>query len=474
MLIFFLCTAALVGGYFIYGSLMERMFQPDDSRATPAMCMADGVDYVPMSKPKIFLIQLLNIAGLGPVFGPILGALYGPVALVWIVIGCLFAGGVHDYFSGMLSLRHRGESLPDVVGYNLGPGFKQFIRVFSLLLMVLVGVVFVLGPAKLLAKLSGLETSLWVGAIFAYYFLATILPIDKLIGRLYPFFGAVLLFMAIAMPTALMVQGYDMFPNLTLANLHPAGLPLWPLLFTTISCGAISGFHSTQSPLMARCMCSERDGRFIFYGAMVTEGFIALVWATVGMSFYQGPEALNAALAAGGPANIVNEACTTLLGGFGGMLAILGVVALPITTGDTAFRAARLIVADFAKFPQKAMMKRLYIAVPLFAVGFGLSQGNFELLWRYMGWANQSLAAVVLWTISAYCIKRGKNHWIATVPAVFMTAMTSTYILNAVIGFNLPMHVSTPIGVASGVAALVIFLYVFRPGNIARMAQDNA
>jgi len=474
MMIFFLCAAALVGGYFIYGSMMERLFQPDDSRATPAMCMADGVDYVPMSKPKIFLIQLLNIAGLGPVFGPILGALYGPVALVWIVIGCLFAGGVHDYFSGMLSLRHRGESLPDVVGYNLGAGFKQFIRVFSLLLMVLVGVVFVLGPAKLLAKLSGLEASLWVGAIFVYYFLATILPIDKLIGRLYPFFGAVLMFMAIAMPTALIVQGYDMFPNLTLANLHPADLPLWPLLFTTISCGAISGFHSTQSPLMARCMCSEREGRFIFYGAMVTEGFIALVWATVGMSFYQGPEALNAALAAGGPAGVVNEACTTLLGGFGGVLAILGVVALPITTGDTAFRAARLIVADFAKFPQKALMKRLFIAVPLFVVGFALSQGNFEMLWRYMGWANQSLAAVVLWTISAYCVKCGKNHWIATVPAVFMTAMTSTYILNAVIGFNLPMHVSTPLGVVAAAAALLLFLYTFRPGNIARMAPDKA
>jgi carbon starvation protein CstA len=450
------------------------MFQPDDSRPTPAMCMADGVDYVPMPKTKLFLIQLLNIAGLGPVFGALMGALYGPAALIWIVIGTLMAGGVHDYFSGMLSLRYKGQSIPDVVGYNLGTGFKQFMRLFSLILMMLVGVVFVLGPAKLLANLSGIEVGLWVAAIFGYYFFATILPIDKIIGRLYPFFGATLLFMAVAVPAALMTQNYDLFPNLTLANQHPAGLPLWPLMFITIACGAISGFHSTQSPLMARCMCTEREGRLIFYGAMVAEGFIGLVWATVGMSFYQSPEALNAVLTAGGPAKVVSEACTTLLGGFGGVLTILGVVVLPITTGDTAFRASRLLIADFAKYSQKEPMKRLFIAVPLFVAGFGLSLVNFDVLWRYMGWANQSLAAIVLWTASAYCIKRDKNHWVSTIPAVFMTVVTNTYLCNAAIGFNLPMHVSTPIGVASGAVALMLFLFVFRPGNIAKMAQDNA
>ncbi|SNR67395.1 Carbon starvation protein CstA [Humidesulfovibrio mexicanus] len=474
MMIFLLCTAALIVGYFTYGAMVDKLFQPDVSRTTPAMCMADGVDYVPMSKPKIFLIQLLNIAGLGPVFGPILGALYGPAALVWIVIGTIVAGGVHDYFSGMLSLRYRGESIPDVVGYNLGNGFKQFMRLFSLILLLLVGVVFVLGPAKLLGKLSGIEVGLWVAAIFAYYFLATILPIDKIIGRLYPVFGAILIFMAVAMPLALMNEGYNMFPNLTLANLHPKELPMWPLMFITIACGAISGFHSTQSPLMSRCVCNEREGRFIFYGAMVAEGFIGLVWATVGMSFYQTPEALNAALAAGGPANVVNEACTTLLGGFGGVLAILGVVVLPITSGDTAFRAARLLIADFAKYSQKQAVKRLYIAVPLFVVGYVISLANFDVIWRYFGWANQSLAAIVLWTAAAYCVKHGKPHWIATVPAVFMTAVSNTFILNATIGFNLPLSVSTPIGVASSVAALAAFLYVFRSSNLAKMEPDNA
>ena len=473
MMIFFLCVAALVVGYFTYGTMVDRLFQPDGDRTTPAMCMADGVDYVPMSKGKIFLIQLLNIAGLGPVFGPILGALYGPSALIWIVVGTLVAGGVHDYFSGMLSLRYKGESIPDVVGYNLGGGFKQFMRLFSLILLLLVGVVFVLGPAKLLAKLSGVEVGLWVMAIFAYYFLATILPIDKIIGRLYPFFGAILMFMAIAVPTALMTQGYEMFPNLTLENLHPKELPMWPLMFITIACGAISGFHSTQSPLMSRCVCSEREGKFIFYGAMVAEGFIGLVWATVGMCFYQSPEALNASLAAGGPANVVSEACTTLLGGFGGVLAILGVVVLPITSGDTAFRAARLLISDFAKYSQKEAVKRLYIAVPLFVVGYVISLANFDVIWRYFGWANQSLAAIVLWTASAYCIKRGKNHWIATVPAVFMTMVTNTYLCNATIGFNLPMNISTPIGVVSGVVALALFLFVFRADNIAKMTPDN-
>lgn len=474
MMIFFACVAALVGGYFVYGTLVDKLFQPDASRTTPAMCMADGVDYVPMSKPKIFLIQLLNIAGLGPVFGPILGALYGPSALIWIVVGTLVAGGVHDYFSGMLSLRYRGESIPDVVGYNLGGGFKQFMRLFSLILLLLVGVVFVLGPAKLLAKMSGIEVGLWVAAIFGYYFLATILPIDKIIGRLYPLFGAILMFMAIAVPLALMTQDYPMFPNLTLENLHPKQLPMWPLMFITIACGAISGFHSTQSPLMSRCVCSEREGKFIFYGAMVAEGFIALVWATVGMSFYQTPEALNAALAAGGPANVVSESCTTLLGGFGGVLAILGVVVLPITSGDTAFRAARLLISDFAKYSQKETVKRLYIAVPLFVIGYVISLANFDVIWRYFGWANQTLAAIVLWTASAYCIKRCKNHWIATVPAVFMTVVTVTYLCNATIGFNLPMNIATPVGIASGAAALGAFLFTFRPSCVANMKPDNA
>ena len=462
MALFFICLGLLIAGYFLYGAIVERAFGADPNRPTPARTMADGVDYVEMSPGKIFLIQLLNIAGLGPIFGPILGALYGPSALIWIVIGSIFGGAVHDYFSGMLSVRHEGRSIPDVVGQQLGNGFMQFMRVFAIVLLLLVGVVFVLGPAKLLANLSPLPVMGWVAIIFVYYFLATILPIDKIIGRIYPFFGAVLVFMAVGLTVALMSQGYHLFPEMTLANLHPKHLPLWPLMFITIACGAVSGFHATQSPLMARCVGNERLGRPIFYGAMIGEGIIALIWATLGMSFYNGSAGLGAALAKGGPAFVVNQVSTTLLGHFGGLLAIIGVVILPITSGDTAFRAARLIIADFVKVPQKAIMKRLYLAVPLFVVGFLISRGDFAVIWRYFGWANQTLATVVLWTGAAYLIKNARVHWIATVPATFMTAVVTTYLAYAKIGFNLPIHIADIIGVIVAAASLALFLVKFR------------
>ena len=470
MLYFFAALAALVIGYFVYGKFIDMLFQPDPTRCTPATALADGVDYVPLKPWKIFLVQLLNIAGLGPIFGPILGALYGPSALIWIVLGTIFAGAVHDYFSGMLSIRNRGESIPDVVGYELGNGFKQFMRAFSIVLLVLVGVVFVLGPAKLLAQLSGLSAPWWTAIVFGYYFLATLLPIDKIIGRLYPVFGAILLFMAVGLTVGIMAEGYDIIPTFTLENLHPKGLPLWPLMFITIACGAISGFHSTQSPIMARCMTCESQGKAIFYGAMVGEGIIALIWAMLGMSFYHNPGELQAALAAGGPAGVVHDISTTLLGtGFGGTLAILGVVVLPITSGDTAFRSARLIVADFLGMSQKETVKRLYISVPLFAVGFIISLSEFNVIWRYFGWANQTLAMVVLWAAAAYMIKRGKLHWIATIPATFMTAVTVTYIAYEKIGFQLPLQVATWVGVVAAAAALVWFFMTFRASRIAQM-----
>ncbi|RMF46508.1 MAG: carbon starvation protein A [Deltaproteobacteria bacterium] len=462
MLTFFACIALLIGGYFAYGRLVDTIFGPDPSRTTPAVALNDGVDYVEMSPVKIFLVQLLNIAGLGPIFGPILGALYGPAALLWIVIGCIFAGAVHDYFSGMLSLRNGGKSIPDVVGLELGNAFKQFMRVFSIVLLLLVGIVFVLGPAKLLGNMSGLAVPVWVGIIFAYYFLATILPIDKIIGRVYPLFGAVLIFMAVGLTVALIAKGYQFYPQLTLANLHPKELPLWPLMFITIACGAISGFHATQSPLMARCVKNERDGRKLFYGAMIGEGIIALVWATLGMSFYNGAEALNAALGKGGPAFVVNEISTTLLGPVGGLLAIIGVIILPISSGDTAFRSARLIIADFMTVEQKSIVKRLYLAVPLFAIGFLVSLAEFGVIWRYFGWANQTLATIVLWTGAAYLIKQGKFHWIATAPATFMTAVVTTYLAYAKIGFSLPLQISTWIGIGAALLALMLFLVKFR------------
>lgn len=462
MVLFFSCVALLVAGYFTYGKVVDRIFGPDPSRATPAKTLADGVDFVEMSPAKIFLVQLLNIAGLGPIFGPILGALYGPSALLWIVIGSIFGGAVHDYFSGMLSVRHEGKSVPDVVGLQLGNAIKQFMRLFSIVLLLLVGVVFVLGPAKLMGNLTPFPVWAWVTVIFAYYFLATILPVDKIIGRLYPLFGAVLAFMAVGLTIALISKGYRFYPELTLANLHPKGLPLWPLMFITIACGAVSGFHSTQSPLMARCLPSEKHGRPVFYGAMIGEGIIALIWATLGMSFYNNPAALNAALAQGGPAYVVNEVSTTLLGHFGGFLAILGVVVLPITSGDTAFRSARLIIADFLNYSQKAHLKRLYIAVPLFVVGFLISRGNFNVIWRYFGWANQTLAAIVLWAAAAYLAERARFHWIATVPATFLTAVVVTYIAYDKIGFSLPLGVSTLIGSVVAIGAFLAFLAKFR------------
>ncbi len=456
---FLVALAALLGGYFIYGTIVEKVFGPD-SRDTPAVAKADGVDYVTLPTWKIYLIQLLNIAGLGPVFGPILGALWGPSALLWIVIGCIFAGAVHDYMSGMLSMRYGGENVPTVVGYTLGNTFKQIMRAFSLILLVLVGVVFVAGPAKLLATITPLEYAPWVVIIFAYYFLATMLPIDKIIGRIYPIFGAILAIMAIGMTTMLFVKGYTFYPAVTeIANQHPKALPVWPLVFITIACGAISGFHATQSPIMARCIRSETQGRFIFYGGMIAEGVVALIWATVAMTFYNTPGDLSAALAAGGPGKVVADSAKSLMGPIGGVLAILGVVILPVTSGDTAFRAARLIVAETIKLPQIAIPRRLMISVPLFVIGIAISRVDFNLIWRYFGFANQSLAAIVLWAGAAYLYQKGRFHWICSVPAAFMTAVSVSYIcFEKTMGFGLSLDMSTYIGVGAAVVALVALL----------------
>ena len=424
--------------------------------------MADGVDYIKLPPWKIFLIQLLNIAGLGPIYGPILGALYGPVALIWIVFGCIFAGAVHDYFSGMLSVRHDGQSIPDVVGHNLGRGFMQFMRGFSVILLILVGVVFFLGPAALLQSLTGVDLKVLIGIIIAYYFLATILPVDKIIGRIYPVFGAVLIFMAVGTIAMLIVKGYEFYPQRTFTNVNPQDLPLWPLMFITIACGAVSGFHATQSPMMARCLPNEKYGRSVFFGSMIAEGVIALIWATLAISFFDTPAALDQVLAEGGPGLVVNRVSTTLLGHFGGLLAIIGVVVLPITSGDTAFRSARLIIADIFKLSQKERLKRLVIAVPLFAVGFLISLSDFGLIWRYFGWANQTLATVVLWTAAVYLVREKKLHWVATIPAIFMTAVVTTFIANSGIGFNLPMTIATSIGIGSTVVATVTFFWKAR------------
>jgi carbon starvation protein CstA len=465
---FFISLLCLLVGYLIYSRVVEKLFGPDYNRPTPALTMTDGVDYIKLPTWKVFLIQLLNIAGVGPVFGPILGALYGPAALFWIVIGSLVAGAVHDYFSGMMSLRYSGQSIPDVIGFTLGKAFKQFMRLFSLVLLVLVGVVFVTAPAGLLANLTPAwaNFNFWLVIIFIYYLLATLLPIDVIIARLYPLFAAILIIMAVGVSIGLIYHGTAFYnwegikTQGIFANLHPNHLPMWPLMFITIACGALSGFHATQSPLMSRCLINERMGRHVFYGAMIAESVIALVWATASMSYFSSPEALlEVTQLKGGPANVVTQVSLGLLGTVGGILAILGVVVLPITSGDTAFRAARLLVADVTKLKQKKLNSRLIIALPLFAIGIILSQIDFATIWNYFGWSNQTLATVVLWAAAAYTVKRGTNHWLVTIPAVFMTATVICYIcVEKKLGFGLSFNISATIGIIAAFACLVWFL----------------
>lgn len=471
MLWFLTCVAALIGGYFIYGTFVEKVFGINEKRQTPAHTRADGVDYVPMSTPKVYLVQLLNIAGVGPIFGPIMGALYGPAAMLWIVIGCIFAGATHDYFSGMLSIRNGGASVPSLSGRYLGNGAKHFMNIFAIVLLLLVGVVFVSAPAGMITNLINEQTSLTVSMssmvviIFAYYIIATIVPVDKIIGRFYPLFGALLIFMSVGLITAIafssehqILGGFEVSDMLH--NMNPNDMPLWPALFITIACGAISGFHATQSPLMARCLENEKNGRFVFYGAMIGEGVIALIWCAIALSFFGSLDALSAAIKDGGPGNVVYSSSFGLLGVFGGIIAFLGVVILPITSGDTAFRSSRLILAEYFNMEQKTLRNRLMMALPLFVLGGILTQVDFGIIWRYFGFANQTTAVMMLWTASAYLLRHNKLHWITTIPAMFMTAVCITFILNnSTLGFGLPMQISTIIGL---VATLAITVYVIK------------
>ncbi|MCR2044145.1 carbon starvation CstA family protein [Anaerosalibacter massiliensis] len=461
MSFFILGIIILIAGYFTYGKLVDKTFDVDENRQTPANAINDGVDYVPMSWPRVFLIQLLNIAGLGPIFGAIQGALFGPAAFLWIAFGSIFAGGVHDYFSGMLSLRHEGQSISEIVGIYLGEGARKVMRVFSVVLLILVGTVFMVGPVDLLANLKPLglgNANVWLAIVLAYYFLATILPVDKIIGKLYPVFGLALLIMAVGIGGALIIEGYTL-PEFTLSSLHPDGLPLWPMLFVTIACGAISGFHATQSPMMARCLDNEKEGRKIFYGAMIAEGIIAMIWAAAAMAFFGGVPQLGEAMAnGGGPAGVVNTVSKSLLGTVGGVLAMLGVIAAPITSGDTAFRSARLTIADAAKYDQGPIKNRLSIAIPLFTIGFILTRIDFNIIWRYFAWSNQTLAMIVLWASAAYLVKMKKSHWMASLPATFMTGVSITYIMMAPEGFKLSSSISYPVGFIGAIGVLIYFI----------------
>ena len=461
MITFIIALLVLVGGYFLYGSYVERVFGPDKIRKTPALTMADGVDFIPLPTWKIFMIQFLNIAGLGPIFGAIMGAKFGTASYLWIVLGTIFAGAVHDYLSGMLSIRHDGESLPEIIGRYLGLPTKQLMRGFTVVLMILVGAVFVAGPAGLLAKLTPeyMDVTFWIIVVFVYYMLATLLPVDKIIGKIYPLFAIALLFMAVGI-LVMLLWNHPALPEITdgLHNTHPAGLPIFPIMFVSIACGAISGFHATQSPLMARCMKNEKYGRPIFYGAMVTEGIVALIWAAAATYFFHenGMEESNASV-------IVDAITKEWLGAIGGVLAILGVIAAPITSGDTAFRSARLIVADFLGMEQKSMRRRLYICIPMFVLAIGLllyslrDANGFNMIWRYFAWANQTLAVFTLWAITVFLAVSKKPYIITLVPALFMTCVCSTYICIAPEGLGLSHTVSYGVGIACVMVATVWF-----------------
>ena len=458
----------LIVGYCVYGRVVERIFSPDD-RPTPAERLNDGVDYVPMKTWKAFLVQLLNIAGTGPIFGALMGACFGPVVFLWIIFGSVFAGAVHDYMVGMISERHDGQSIAELSGIYLGSTAKWGMRLFSVLLLLLTGTVFVNSPAALIATLTpdALSVTFWIVVILIYYILATLLPIDKIIGKLYPVFGVTLIVMAAGILFGIIKGGYTV-PEISLSNLHPEGLPVWPFMFITVACGAISGFHATQSPMIAKCMTSEKEGRKIFYGAMICEAVIALTWAAGGVAFYGATGGLNEALSTLGQSGVVYDISKGMLGKSGSILAIVGVVACPITSGDTAFRSARLILSEMTGLNQKPIRNRLIITIPLLGIGAVLTQLDFNVLWRYFSWSNQTLAMISLWVSTAYLLKNAKNKLMSLVtalPAVFMSGVSITYILMAEEGLRISSSIAYPAGAAAAVCFLLVYLMKMKKQN---------
>lgn len=482
MISLLIAFAVLIIGYLVYGRVTDKVFATDD-RQTPAVAINDGVDCVPMKTWKAFLVQLLNIAGTGPIFGALMGAVFGPVVFLWIVFGSILGGAVHDYMSGMISERHGGASVAELSGLYLGNVVKWIMRVFSVVLLVLCGTVFVTSPAELLARLTPgwMNGTFWAIVILAYYLLATLLPIDKLIGKLYPVFGVLLIVMAGAVLFGILFSGSAYkIPELTLSNLHPEGTPVWPYMFITVACGAVSGFHATQSPMVAKCITSERVGRKVFYGAMISEAVIALVWAAAGVAFYGTTQLLNEALK-DGASNVVYEISTGVLGAFGGVLAIAGVVVCPITSGDTAFRSARLILAETFRLEQKKIKNRLFITIPLLIVGglltwFAVSdEKGFGIIWRYFSWSNQTLAMISLWVATSYLVKKGKYRFgslLTAIPAAFMSAVSMTYILTASEGFRISQSVAVPVGIGSAAILMIVYIVLWTRQQKRRKANS--
>ncbi len=476
---FLIALAALIAGYVIYSRVCARVFGVDPKRKMPAETRYDGVDFMPLPTWKVFLIQFLNIAGLGPIFGAIMGVKFGPAAFIWIVAGTIFAGAVHDFMSGMMSIRGDGASLPEIIGRELGMTARQLMNVVSVVLLILVGAVFILTPADLIAGMTpaSLNTTFWICAIFAYYILATLLPIDKLIGNFYPVFGLALLFMAVG------VGGYIIFGPVELnidmaseSSWHVGSQAVFPMMFVSIACGAISGFHATQSPMMARCLKNERLARPIFYGAMVAEGIVALIWAAAAIAFTGGYQGLNDYMADGGTAgSLVHDISLGWLGTAGGILALFGVIAAPITTGDTALRSARLITADFFKVGQSKFTGRLLVSLPLFALTFAVMMIDYNILWRYFAWVNQTLSVFTLWAITVWLARHRKAYVISLVPALFMTIICVSYIFYAPSpeGFGLPLAAATGIAAAVAVASVAMFIRYLRVSVAERIVKET-
>ena len=485
MITFVASILLLIAGYFVYGKVVEKAFGISDKNQTPAITHNDGVDYVPLKPWRVFVIQFLNIAGMGPIFGAILGAAYGPAAYLWIVIGCIFMGAVMDYMSGMLSLRNDGASLPAIVGKYMGRRGRMILAFLTMFLMIAVGASFTSGPADLLTALTGMGKQTWMIVIIAYYIVATLLPINKIIGKIYPVMGAMLLFMDLGVGAMLFIKGgageltMVELTGDTVRNWHgaPETNHLIPMMFIVISCGALSGFHATQSPMMARCITKESWGRPVFYGAMICEGIVAMIWATAAMAYFGGPEGLNAAAAAGKtPAIIVNEICNSWLGHFGAILAIVGVIVCPITSGDTAFRGLRLVIAEGMRMEQKKLLNRFVIALPIFAIAYFACYFDFSILWQYVGILNQILAALCLWTISVYFKKTGKCHWITTIPSFFITFMVICYLIVAphkTGGFALAPNVGYTVSAILTCSAFIWFMMGTRKKEQGKLTRQS-
>lgn len=456
----------LVLGYFTYGKYIEKNFSIDPDRATPAEVLKDGYDFVPMSKAKNAIIELLNIAGTGPIFGPIMGALYGPVAYIWIIIGCIFGGAVHDYMVGMISLRNNGAQLPELASKYLGKPVKHVVNIFAMLLLMLVGTVFVTSPASLIESItpSWLTGEIVVLLIFVYYLISTILPIDKAMGKVYPWFGGILIISTIAIGLSLLF-GNHTIPNLTLntmQNFHPEGTPIFPAIFFTISCGALSGFHATQAPMVSRTSTNEREGRFTFYGMMIAEGVIAMIWAAASMSLFDG-QTLSQMINAGTPSAVVNQVSVLLLGNVVGTVAIIGVIVLPISSGLSAFRSLRIILSDYLHIKQDTIKKVLMVTIPLFAISFILTNMDFNILWRYFNWANQVTAVIALLVSTRYLYLKNKNYLVTLIPGTFMLYACVVYIFSEPIGFK--MGLTTLTYVLSLVLSLAILAIFWKTGQ---------